>query len=241
MIKIAICDDEKYHLNLLENMLKNILNKNNLEANIFKFSSSYEFLEFQKNSFIAFDLILLDILMDGLNGLDLAKEIRNLDLEVKILFISTSKDYILDGYDVHAYNYLLKPVSYFKLEYVILDFIDNFNNLKNNLFTVKNKQSIFRINLDNIIFFESKLRKINIVFSNYSEISFYDKLDNIEDALISKNFIRCHKSYLVNLNYIKKIENSKIITLNNNIIPISRSYLKKTKDIFFEYFRCKAT
>ncbi|HHD2754418.1 TPA: LytR/AlgR family response regulator transcription factor, partial [Clostridium perfringens] len=95
MIKIAICDDEKYDLNLLENMLKNILNKNNLEANIFKFSSSYEFLEFQKNSFIAFDLILLDILMDGLNGLDLAKEIRNLDLEVKILFISTSKDYIL--------------------------------------------------------------------------------------------------------------------------------------------------
>lgn len=212
MIKIAICDDEKYDLNLLENMLKNILNKNNLEANIFKFSSSYEFLEFQKNSFIAFDLILLDILMDGLNGLDLAKEIRNLDLEVKILFISTSKDYILDGYDVHAYNYILKPVSYFKLEYVILDFIDSFNNSQNNFFTVKNKQSIFRINLD-----------------------------NIEDALISKNFIRCHKSYLVNLNYIKKIENSKIITLNNNIIPISRSYLRKTKDLFFEYFRCKST
>ncbi|HHD2754516.1 TPA: LytR/AlgR family response regulator transcription factor, partial [Clostridium perfringens] len=133
------------------------------------------------------------------------------------------------------------PVSYFKLEYVILDFIDSFNNSQNNFFTVKNKQSIFRINLDNIIFFESKLRKINIVCSNYSEISFYDKLDNIEDALISKNFIRCHKSYLVNLNYIKKIENSKIITLNNNIIPISRSYLRKTKDLFFEYFRCKST
>lgn len=240
MIKIAICDDENYYLNLLENMVKAILKKFKVKANIFKFSSSAEFLEFQKNSFLAFDLILLDILMDGLNGIDLAKKIRQLDSETKILFISTSKDYILDGYDVHAYNYLLKPISSFKLENIFLEFINNFNKSKNNFFTVRNKQSILKINLDDIIFFESKLRKINILSSNALDISFYDKLDNIEKNLPSKNFVRCHKSYLVNLNYIKKIENSKIITLNNIIIPISRSYLKNTKDIFFEYFRYKS-
>lgn len=240
MIKIAICDDEKYYLNLLENMVKAILEKFKVKAHIFKFSSSSEFLEFQKNSFLAFDLILLDILMDGLNGIDLAKKIRQLDSETKILFISTSKDYILDGYDVHAYNYLLKPISYFKLENILLEFIHSFNNSKDNFFTVRNKQSILKINLDNIIFFESKLRKINILSSNALDISFYDKLDNIEKNLPSKSFVRCHKSYLVNLNYIKKIENSKIITLNNVIIPISRSYLKNTKDIFFEYFRYKS-
>lgn len=236
MIKIAICDDEVYQLDTTFNLLSTILNEESIDIDMLKFTSSLELLNFLHDNESYFDIVFLDIVMDGINGIDLAKFIRKSDSFVNIIFTTTSKDYLLDGYDVNATSYLLKPIIYKKIKDVILNCIDNITEKTNNFFCVKINKNIYKLNLKDIIYFESSLRKIIIHRENNDNFVFHNKLDKVETEFDITNFVRCHKSYLVNLNYVKEIKNSNLITKNNSKIPISRTYLNSTKESFLDYF-----
>ena len=128
MIEIAVCDDDKFTVDYIVNTLTHISKKNNLYINIHTFTSGMEFIS-NYNPSKSYDIIFLDILLDSLNGIDIAKHIRENNDITKIIFISSSSEYILDGYDVEASNYLIKPLDYEKLNKVFIKAIKSLYNI----------------------------------------------------------------------------------------------------------------
>lgn len=236
MIKIAICDDDKYQLEQTYNLILDISRKNNILIDIHTFNSSKNLMTFLYDDFSFFEIFFLDIIMDDINGIELGRFIRKNNESCEIILTTTSSDYMLDGYSIDASNYLLKPLSYDSVENQFLKSINNINKNSENFIVIKSGASLKKVNLSDIIFFESKLRKIVLYTLSGEVIEFYDKLDSIYEQIINKGFTRSHKSYVVNLKYIKEIEGNSITMSNESIIPISRAFLKSTKDSFLDFF-----
>ena len=108
MISIATCEDEKEIQDTIEDYLNNILKNTNIEYEIQKYNSGESLLE---SNLKDIDILLLDIQMDQINGMDTARKIRKVDNNMEIIFITSLIDYVQEGYEVRAYRYLLKPIE----------------------------------------------------------------------------------------------------------------------------------
>lgn len=232
MIRVAVCDDEEIFLNYYVKIINNIKKLYNYNIEVFKFSSGEELLKFLSISESKFDIIFLDIIMDKINGIETAKEIRKFDTRSEIIFLTSSKDYALEGYEVRAYNYIVKSSGCVKDK--IYEAIRNVYSKDNDFIVIYNKSWIEKIEINNIVYIESNKRKI--IFSTTEfKYEMYEKLDNIYDKVKEKGFIKTHRSYIVNREFIKKIESRDIITTTEEIIPISRSKLEEVKNSFMKY------
>lgn len=241
MIKIGICDNSKLHINQLSNILKCISLDKNIQLEISTFNSSKELIKFCLKYKNYFDLIILDVLLKEFDGISTAKYIRNIYKDIYIVFVTYSKEYALESYSVNASGYFLKPCSYSSIENTILKIRKDILFGRKNVMYVKNNHDIYTLRLNEIVYFESNLRKINAYLNDGSIVSFYNKLSDLEIEIGSDNFIRCHRSFLVNLSYIKNIVASNIITTTNTSLPISKKYLSSTKDVFSDYIEARLT
>ncbi|WP_286184103.1 response regulator [Clostridium sp. CCUG 7971] len=150
MIKIAICEDEKETQILIEDYLNNILKNINVEYEIQKYISGEELLECNLKDI---DILLLDIQMGQINGMDTARKIREVDNKMEIIFITSLIDYVQEGYEVRAYRYLLKPIELEELKQHVLTCINEIEN-KNNHIIIKNKSNTYKIYSDEIKYVE---------------------------------------------------------------------------------------
>lgn len=236
MIKIGLCDDNNLYLNQLQQTLSLISKNKNIPIDILSFHSGEELINFTKKKNNHFDIVFLEVLMDGIDGISTAKCLKLISPDTYTIFVTTSKEHALESYDVGAFHYILKPINFNKLETAFLNLVNRVIINKKNIIYIKNNQDIYSLNLNNIIYFESSLRKLT-AYSLSNETSFYEKLSNLESKLTSKHFVRCHRSYLVNLDYIDSIVSSDIITTTGHNVPISKKYLKSVRDIFLEYIQ----
>lgn len=233
MIEIAVCDDDKFTVNYIVNTLTHISKKNNLYINIHTFTSGMEFIS-NYNPSKSYDIIFLDILLDSLNGIDIAKHIRENNDITKIIFISSSSEYILDGYDVEASNYLIKPLDYEKLNKVFIKAIKSLYNTNSKLLKINHGSKTITLPLSKVLYFEVYNRKVIAILDN-STIEFYSRLSDIEVLISKYNFVRCHRSYLVNVCKISQLSSSEI-TLNNFAkIPIGKKYINNVENAFFKF------
>lgn len=229
MINMAICDDEKIQISIVKEMVTNICKNNNMEMVIDVFNNGKELLNIYKRNVKKYSIIFCDIIMDEMNGIELIKSIRKYDSSVQAIIITGSEEYVFDGYDVGALNYLMKPISFQKLEREILRAIKNLNLTSPALYPINNNGKTIFINLSEIFFFEVNNKTITANLEN-EQIDFNMKIKDLGEELKNKNFFRCHRSYLVNVSYIDSIVSSKIILKNEVEIPIGRNYRKALKE-----------
>ncbi|WP_270507668.1 LytR/AlgR family response regulator transcription factor, partial [Paraclostridium sordellii] len=135
MIRIGICEDEKEIQDLIETYLHSILKSVNIDYEIKKYNLGEELLE---SNLKEIDILLLDIQMGQINGMDTARKIRELDNKMEIIFITSLIDYVQEGYEVRAYRYLLKPIEEEELKKHVLTCIKEIEN-KNSYILIKNK------------------------------------------------------------------------------------------------------
>ena len=233
MIEIAVCDDDKFTVNYIVNTLTHISKKNNLYINIHTFTSGMEFIS-NYNPSKSYDIIFLDILLDSLNGIDIAKHIRENNDITKIIFISNSSEYILDGYDVEASNYLIKPLDYEKLNKVFIKAIKSLYNTNSKLLKINQGSKIITLPLSKVLYFEVFNRKVAAILDN-STIEFYGRLSDVESLISNYNFVRCHRSYLVNICKISQLSSSEITLNNFTKIPIGKKYITNLENEFFNF------
>lgn len=236
-INIAICEDEKIQVDLLEKYVKRWASKNNIIVKIEAFYSGEAF-EFSWSMDKKYDILLLDIEMKELNGIELAKKIRVEDDLLNIIFITAIPDYIGQGYDVDALNYLLKPVEEEKL-FECLDRALKKIPKEEKTILIDVDGEIIRIKQEDIFYIEA--------FSHNIEINIRDKkfstrknISTIEKELDENAFIRCHRSYIVGLKHIKKIGKNDIELDNGNIIPVSRRQYSNVNMAFIKYYKGEA-
>ena len=229
MYQIALCEDEEVFSEAQEKICRKILEKLNIEHRITVFDSGGKFLTAFSKERKRYDLILLDIIMDEMSGMELARTIRESDKETGIIFITSSREHVFEGYDVNALHYLVKPVDEAMLERLIKKaYEDKFQNI---FFVLKSGAQNQRILVKDIIALETVGRRVEITLPDRT-LHYSGKLTELLDELPKDCFIRCHQAFAVKLSNIRELSRSNAIAVNGKIIPISRAYLKDVQTAF---------
>lgn len=235
MLNIAICDDEKYYLEKLEKLIVDSLHLKGISLyKVFTYSSGVEFCK-QESEILKYDVIFLDINMPEKNGLETARKIREYSHTILIVFVTAFIDYSLEGYKLEVARFLLKDMldNMFPecIEYIL-------NKLK---IQAKYLQYFFlegkkELAVDQLYYIESQKHKLIFYVGErkQNQYSLYDKLDSLEDELSQYGFLRIHKSYLVNLQFIHEIANYKVKLKNGKLLPVPREKYQQVKETYYE-------
>lgn len=236
-MKIAICDDDKQELLIINEFVNKYLSSYFKESNfqIFCFESSMDLiLEIENGK--QYDIFILDVVMPDINGIQLATEIRSRDQVAKIIFLTSSIEFAVDSYSVDAFNYLLKPVQEERLNETLEKILSHITHGIKDYIIVNAPTCLLKVFLYNLIYVEAIRRKIYFHLTNESIVESNSTLSEIELILLKdERFIKPHRSYIVNLDYIKGISSDVLATTNDINIPISRNLLKNVKQNYIDY------
>lgn len=192
------------------------------------------------HSKLAFDIILLDIVMPLFNGIDTARKIREYDPAVKIVFLTSSPEFALDSYSVKASDYLLKPVDPSRLFASLSSLVAELPNCYKTI-TVKGKNAVHRIPLPDIEYVESQGKLIIFSLINGRRIESLEPLYTYEGKLtVEDGFFKCHRSYIVCIHHINYYTHSDITMRSGTVLPISRSCQKDFESTYFSVVFGKA-
>lgn len=239
MIKIAICDSEINDLNELKELISGFVLNKGIVFEIDTFSSGGKFISLGIGM-LQYSIIFLDINMDEVDGIMIAKKIREVNREAFIVFVTASVKYALEGYKVDAIRYLLKGGKNFESS------MDECINaiLKKMNYTIVTKTFIFNegakeIALERLLYIESRLHKLEFhVMEDKMEVyTIYDTLNNIEAALQDNDFIRIHQSYLVNLKYLMSVDRYQAVLTDGTALVIPKARYTYVKDKYTAFRR----
>lgn len=235
MIKIAFCDDDMEVLHQMNELLDRYRVERNEDITYAAFQSPFELLtEIEKG--IRPDILFLDVVMPGQNGMDVAKEIRQYDTNMKIIFLTSSPEFAVESYSVGAYFYQLKPIweeSFFRLMDAVLSECEK---KKKNSLILRSKDGITRIDLQQLEYCEVLGRKLLFHLENGAVLEGAGSLDDLAGQLMQySNFFRPHRSFLVNMEYIQNISSRSIKMVNDAEIPIPHGKCSEIKNTYMEY------
>lgn len=231
-ITIAICDDNSQQITYLRRILTKWSADKPIALHINEYESAEGFLfDYPDNPC---DLLLLDIEMKGINGMELAKKLRCAEDMLPIIFITGFSEYLSDGYDVEALHYLLKPVSDDKL-FAVLDRYIAKCSTKSTEILITSGGNASHISVDKIIFAEAFGHKITLHLSDGDALDADISISEFADKC-GKDFVLCHRSYIVNLRYIKSIGKTEICFDNGRTIPLSRRLYSEVNSRFIDFY-----
>lgn len=221
--KLAICDDEQTQIEYVTSLASSWSEREGHTCEVRSFPSAEAFL-FAYEDDKAYDILLLDIEMGAMNGVDLAKTIRQTNDTVQIIFITGFPDFIAEGYEVSALHYLMKPVSEEKLHAVLDKATANLAKSEKRLCITHDRQTDF-IPLSQITYIEAQKQYVDI----HAATEVYRmkaSLAEIESHL-DEYFIKCQRSFIVNLRHVSRIKNDCVVLKNGTEVPISRGMSEK--------------
>lgn len=224
MRKIVICDDSKLDLQLLKVVIQTYFENNEEEFKIFEYELGDNLLDD-----IEVELLFLDIIM---NGMKIARKLRDIQFKAPIIFLTAHADYAVESYEVYAAGYLLKPYDTNKLT-LLLDEVLQRSVQKR--IAVKVKKQHRQLEINDIMYVESDKHVLNIHLKDSRVIQTTEKLSELEKTINSKRFIRCHQSYLVNMEYIKDAKTDFILS-NDIRIPIRVRGRKEIIEKYHKYY-----
>ncbi|NLB80436.1 MAG: response regulator transcription factor [Clostridiaceae bacterium] len=228
MIKIALCDDDNEQLDNITKYIDRFITEDNMHRNIEveSFSTGIELLNRIIND-VTYDIIFLDIFMPMKNGVSVAKKIREKDNAVKIIFLTTSDEFAVASYGVHAFHYILKPVSYSDFELALQRVIVHTDNTDEN-YTIKAGGTVHYVPVHTIEFIEVIRKNCYYHLITGEIIISSEKLSDIEDFFLRRSeFFKPHRSYIINGNCISQSDNTIITSKTGAKIPIARATSKK--------------
>lgn len=221
LLIIAVCDDEKSYVDNIRQHLEFYSKDRNINLEIHTFCSGAALL----NSNIKFNIAVLDVEMPGVSGIEIGKILRSKNPHIVLLYITAYKKYLDEALNLNAARFFEKPLDsqrfYSGLDNAIKRIDDS--TIK---FFLKDQKTIFQINADDIIYVEIEQlghRKTNVITTNGTYVS-SNKITFWEEKLISTVFVKTHKSYIVNMNYITKYERDTLELAKTYTVPISRNY-----------------
>lgn len=235
LIKIAICDDSSIDAEIMKSFLEDYYDKKHCFCEISIYSSGEELIETYQNAGNKFHLLFLDIFMNQLNGIETATLIRQYDDNVKIVFCTVSLEHAVDSYEVFAYGYLVKPFDVSKMRALLDKFTKNVIGEEINYIRIKSDYADRLVVLSDIVYIESNDKVLFLHKKNHEVIKTYGKLSGVDDQLNKKNFLRCHQSYIVNLDHVTGIEDTDFKTVLREKVPIRKKDFYKFREAYQQY------
>lgn len=239
MLQIAICDDEKAQLELLDRYVVEFRQNVTLEADITSYQDARKFFfawEEKRDT----DILLLDIEMPGMNGVELARKLREYRDNVQIIFITGNPEYVFEGYDVEAVSYLVKPIREKQLEKALLKAVERCQK-REPVLLVEAAGELRKVRCHDIIYLESQGHDtvLNMSHIKTSQLRSKSSLSQLEQELSAEPglFFKPHRSYLVNMLYVEKITRKEIIVDNGTSIPIARGKWEEVNQAYLKFYR----
>lgn len=230
-IRIGICDDTADDIELLREAL-------------YAYDRTFEIVSYTDgktliDNFLAdrhdFDILFLDIYMPGTDGIETAEIIRSERKDIKIIFITSSKDHYPQAYEVFAFNYIVKPLVKEKLYRVLDQALSELKSSENEQkIHIKHKSTVYSIDCRDILYIESSNKLVIFHKTNGEALQCYNKLDETEKVLPPQSFIRCHQSFIVNTSYVTEMGEN-YFRVGQVAISISKKYIKSAKDKYYTY------
>lgn len=231
MIRIAVCDDSPKFLQQALNMVERWSQQCGIPTEIYPFDNGDALLS--KNAVTHMDIIFLDIIMPLQNGIDTAKELRQSDNAVKIIFLTSSPEFALESYEVKAQGYLLKPVTYEKIKETLDDCSHSFETEAENI-VLKTAFGYQKLYFHDIEYLEAQNKRVVFYLRTGKTVEAAEPLHSLEERLsINDGFFKCHRSFLVYIPNVDHFSMTEIITKTGRSIPIARGYGKAFKDAYF--------
>lgn len=235
MVKIALCDDCEEELTALVSIMNEYKQTIYHDIEYSLFHNGFELLTaLEKHE--TFDIYCLDILMPNFNGIELGKEIRNQDKKALILYLTSSPEFALQSYSVKANNYILKPISNENLFGALNDALELLDKEKNACIVVRDESGLQKIFISNLIYVEVIGRKVFYHLTTGRTIECHSPFGNVCDNLCKYScFVKTHRSYLVNMCFIDRINTIDILLQNKIAIPIAQGKTKEIKDTYLAF------
>lgn len=221
-MKIAVCDDEKEIRELLGEKITRLYP----QASLIFFASGEELLAAEEVP----DILLLDIQMDGKNGMEVARELRKNHKDMILIFVTALEEYVFQAFDVGAFHYLVKPFQDKKLENVLEKAVEQYRDrrekkpetVENPYILVHTQGTHRKIFLDTIVYAEVFNRKV-LIHTTDGEIEYYGKLSELE-RMAGEDFFRSHRAYLIHFPYVVKYDASTIYLEKGQVLMAKKNY-----------------
>lgn len=234
MINIVICDDDKNFLSYIENRIIKILEARQENIKIHKFGSGMELLKAYDKGAKPFDIILLDINMPKIDGLELAELIRKEDEGTILIFLTSMEEEVYKTFKYNTFRFIRKTHIDQELEEALLSAMKKLSVEK---YIFKTADGEIALAIEEIIYFEFMDRVVHIVTFNSKFRTNIRRFKDVEDAFLPKGFVGIHRSCIVNQNYIKAIGDLEITLDNGEKLPVSRYRMEDVKKAFIEAAR----
>lgn len=232
-LKIAICDDDSRDLLQLASLLELYRNDRKAEISYASFQNATDLLASMDS--YDYDVLLLDMLMPGVDGMQAAREIRNNNSQIEIVFLTFSPEFAVESYSVRAHYYLLKPVSEEKLFPILDRLMAEFKRPEDAL-RIKTQSSVFTIPYGKIEFVEVSGKKLYFYLTDGSIREIPGSLADFEQALLKRSgFMKVHRSYIVSLQWVQELYQKELVTISGRHVPVSRGTYSHVRTAYAEY------
>jgi len=235
MLNVAICDDNPQVLEYYHSLLTECAVESGVEVKFSMYESGEQLLFMLSDCPNDVDIIYLDILMGKMDGLETAKRLREIGCMAHIIFLTTSDEYVFEAFEAEPFYYIVKdemPVRKFKD--IFQKAKDSVKLRENDFIIIASGGTKTKLKLDQILYFEVQNRIITIHTQN-GMLDYYSRLEDVEQQLSGKGFVRTHRSYLVNCYYIQKLKRSSLFLTDGTEIPVSGKYTQSVQEEFSKY------
>ncbi|MDE6641851.1 MAG: LytTR family DNA-binding domain-containing protein [Acetatifactor sp.] len=232
-LSIVVCDDNETDLQYITGMVNDWAMQGRIPVSVRTFTSAESFLfHYSENN--DYDILLLDVEMGKLNGIDLAKQIRTRNSRAQIVFITGYPDFIAEGYEVSALHYLMKPVSSEKLVEV-LNRASDLSQKKRPFLLVSSERETIRIFFDDIYYAESQGHYM-LIYTQQMQYRVRMTVSGLLEKL-DEGFYRCGRSFVVSLRHVCRITKGEIFLENQVSLPLGRGQYDEINKAMIHYLR----
>ncbi|MEG0780051.1 MAG: response regulator [Oscillospiraceae bacterium] len=233
-MRIAICDDDPRELERLAQVLREYAAQRDVPSDFCSFSNGIDFLSGMKGG--EYDAVLLDVCMPGFSGIQTARELRELDKNVKILFLTISPEFAVESYSVNAYHYLIKPAS----PQTLFPLLDNINSeihaQAEEGLLLRGRDGVLQIPFSRLEYVEVMNKTVSFHLTDASVRELSAALADFEEALLLRpEFLKVHRSFLLNLRHVQSVGAKGAVTRTGHTIPISRALYAHVKETYLRF------
>lgn len=230
MLQLAVCDDERVFRSDLRKILGTELELCGIDNHISEFTSGEELIAGMEKADC--QILFLDIEMKGIDGVEAARRLRETKRQMEIVFVTSYADFVFQGYEVRALNYILKPYEPEKIAAVLHTALEALDIEAEKYYVIDQRGGSIRVPLSSVKYFSSERRTVHAVTTE-REYTFYEKLSDLETEL-PDTFVRIHNRYLVHLKYLEAVRQNTAV-VDGEELPVSRSCKSGLSIAFAKY------
>lgn len=233
MLTVYYCDDDHNAIEKVRKLTLNYAQTQAIPLRFLDFSRAEDLLFYIDDYLHEVNLIFLDIFMDKMNGMETARKLRKKGYKGEIIFISSSPDYVFDAFEVESFNYLVKgDLNEEHFLHVLANALNKIENTASDFLHFSMGSESLKVDIDKIHYFEIHRRVMTVFYDIDKSFDFYYSMEKLSKELEDKNFVRTHRSFLVNMNHIVSISRDHLLLKGSHEVPIGVTYYDQVVETF---------